>query len=116
MEQKNNLITSENKLMQAAISLFIGLSFFTAVVLILLMTSCGTTRTETYQADFEKKQSIETVSDYDGKPISVQVLSIGISENVLNSYPVLKEKNVGLGVTNITLDYRDWETDRKSVV
>jgi hypothetical protein len=28
-----------------------------------------------------------------------------ISDNVLNMYPVLKEKNVGLGVTNITLDY-----------
>jgi hypothetical protein len=79
--------------------------FFSTVVLSMLFSSCGTTRTETYQADFEKKQSIETISDYDGKPIPVQVLSIGISENVLNSYPVLKEKNVGLGVTNIALDY-----------
>jgi hypothetical protein len=75
------------------------------ITFILFITSCGTTRTETYQADFEKKQSITTVSDYDGKQIPIQILSIGISENVLNMYPVLKEKNVGLGVTNITLDY-----------
>jgi len=75
------------------------------ITILALLSGCGTTRTETYQADFEKKQSITVVSDYDGKPIPVQVLSIGISENVLNSYPILKEKNVGLGVTNIALDY-----------
>jgi hypothetical protein len=75
------------------------------ITFMLFITSCGTTRTETYQADFEKKQSITTVSDYDGKQIPIQILSIGISDNVLNMYPVLKEKNVGLGVTNITLDY-----------
>ena len=75
------------------------------ITILALLSGCGTTRTETYQADFEKKQSITAVSDYDGKPIPVQVLSIGISENVLNSYPILKEKNVGLGVTNIALDY-----------
>ena len=75
------------------------------ITIMALLSGCGTTRTETYQADFEKKQSITAVSDYDGKPIPVQVLSIGISENVLNSYPILKEKNVGLGVTNIALDY-----------
>jgi hypothetical protein len=76
-----------------------------AVLITLLTLSCGTTRTEKYQADFEKKQSITTVSDYDGKAIPVQILSIGINDNVLAMYPVLKEKNVGLGVTNIALDY-----------
>ena len=76
-----------------------------SVLAILTLVSCGTTQTETYQADFEKKQSITTVSDYDGKQIPIQILSIGISENVLTMYPILKEKNVGLGVTNITLDY-----------
>lgn len=76
-----------------------------SVALLMLGSGCGTTRTETYQADFEKKQSIVSVSDYDGKQIPIQILSIGISENVLNMYPTLREKNVGLGVTNITLDY-----------
>lgn len=75
------------------------------VLATLILVSCGTTRTETYQADFEKKQSIATVSDYDGKQIPIQILSIGISDNVLNMYPILREKNVGLGVTNIALDY-----------
>jgi hypothetical protein len=79
---------------------------FIAVLLgAVMMFGCGTTKTEKYTADFEKKQSIQVVSDYDGKQIPIQVLSIGISDNVLNSYPILKEKNVGLGVTNIALDY-----------
>lgn len=79
--------------------------FFAVVSIATLLSSCGTTRTETYQAEFETKQSITTVSDYDGKQIPIQILSIGISDNVLTMYPVLKEKNVGLGVTNIALDY-----------
>jgi hypothetical protein len=81
------------------------INFIVALLGAAMMFGCGTTRTEKYTADFEKKQSIQVVSDYDGKPIPVQVLSIGISDNVLNSYPILKEKNVGLGVTNIALDY-----------
>jgi curli biogenesis system outer membrane secretion channel CsgG len=81
------------------------INFIAALLGAAMLFGCGTTRTETYTADFEKKQSIATVSDYDGKQIPIQVLSIGISDNVLNSYPILKEKNVGLGVTNIALDY-----------
>jgi curli biogenesis system outer membrane secretion channel CsgG len=81
------------------------INFIAALLGAAMLFGCGTTRTETYTADFEKKQSITTVSDYDGKQIPIQVLSIGISDNVLNSYPILKEKNVGLGVTNIALDY-----------
>jgi curli biogenesis system outer membrane secretion channel CsgG len=82
-----------------------AINFIAALLGAAMLFGCGTTRTETYTAEFEKKQSITTVSDYDGKQIPIQVLSIGISDNVLNSYPILKEKNVGLGVTNIALDY-----------
>jgi curli biogenesis system outer membrane secretion channel CsgG len=85
--------------------IFTVLIFILIVLISTLISGCGTTRTETYQADFEKKQSIATVSDYNGKQIPIQILSIGISDNVLTMYPILKEKNVGLGVTNIALDY-----------
>ena len=81
------------------------INFIVAILGATMMFGCGTTKTEKYTADFEKKQSIQVVSDYDGKPIPIQILSIGIGENVLSSYPILKEKNVGLGVTNIALDY-----------
>jgi hypothetical protein len=72
----------------------------------------GTIKTEQYQADFEKKQSIELVADYnDTIVIPIQLLKIGFNEELYESYPELKDKRVGLGVTNIVLEYLEW-TDR----
>ena len=66
----------------------------------------GSTKTETYQADFEKKQSINLVANYDDTiVIPIQVLKIGINEELYAMYPELKEKRVGLGVANITMEY-----------
>jgi hypothetical protein len=74
--------------------------------------SIGSTKTETYQADFEKKQSLAVVSDYhDTIVIPIQVLQIGINEDVYAMYPELKDKRVGLGVANIVLEYLE-STDR----
>ena len=86
-------------------NILVILSCISLILLVVGLGSCGTTKTETFQADFEKKQSLVTVSDYNGKQIPIQILSIGINDNVLTMYPILKEKNVGLGVTNIALDY-----------
>jgi hypothetical protein len=72
----------------------------------------GTVKTEQYQADFEKKQSISSVADYtDTIVIPIQVLQIGINESVYEMYPELKDKRVGLGVANIVLEYLEM-TDR----
>jgi hypothetical protein len=72
----------------------------------------GTVKTEQYQADFEKKQSISAVADYtDTIVIPIQVLQIGINESVYEMYPELKDKRVGLGVANIVLEYLEI-TDR----
>ena len=66
----------------------------------------GSTQTETFQADFEKKQSLEVVSDYaDTIQIPIQILKIGINEELYEMYPELKDKRVGLGVSNIVLEY-----------
>jgi len=66
----------------------------------------GTVKTEEYQADFEKKQSISVVSDYtDTIVVPIQILQIGINETVYEMYPELKDKRVGLGVANIVLEY-----------
>ena len=74
--------------------------------------SIGSTKTETYQAEFEKKQSIGVVGDYtDSIVIPIQVLQIGINEDVYAMYPELKDKRVGLGVANIVLEYLEM-TDR----
>lgn len=74
--------------------------------------SIGSTKTETYQAEFEKKQSISALGEYtDTIVIPIQVLQIGINEDVYAMYPELRDKRVGLGVANIVLEYLEM-TDR----
>ena len=66
----------------------------------------GSIQTEQYQAEFEKKQSIDVVSDYnDTLQLPIQLLKIGINEELYSMYPELKDKRVGLGVTNIVLEF-----------
>jgi hypothetical protein len=89
---------------------------FLPILLMLGLFSCktaqaqvGSVKTEQYQAEFEKKQSIEAVADYDGKvQIPIQILKIGINEELYEMYPELKDKRVGLGVTNIVLEYLEY--------
>lgn len=77
-----------------------------------LSQTIGTIKTEDYKADFEKKQSLNVVSDYNGDiVIPIQILKIGISDEVYEMYPELKDKRVGLGVANIVLEYLE-STDR----
>ncbi len=72
----------------------------------------GTVKTEEYKADFEKKQSIDVVGDYTGDIVlPIQVLKIGINEELYEMYPELKDKRVGLGVANIVLEFLE-STDR----
>ena len=66
----------------------------------------GSIKTEAYVADFEKKLSLAVVSDYDDTlQIPISILKIGFNEELYESYPELKEKKVGLGVTNIVTEY-----------
>ena len=84
--------------------------FITLLLLIFSLTGSaqkiGSVKTEVYQADFEKKQSLAMVSDYTGDVvIPIQILKIGINEELYEMYPELKDKRVGLGVSNIVLEY-----------
>jgi curli biogenesis system outer membrane secretion channel CsgG len=66
----------------------------------------GSIKTEAYTADFEKKQSLAVVSDYDDTlQVPISILKIGFNEELYETYPELKEKKVGLGVTNIVTEY-----------
>ena len=65
----------------------------------------GTTKTENYKASFETKVDISQYLDYEGKQIPIQILKCGIGDEVYEQYPELKEKKVGLGVANITMEY-----------
>ena len=81
------------------------------VILGLFLTSnivaqtIGSTKTEQYKASFETKIDISQYLDYNGKTIPIQILKCGIGDDLYESYPELKEKKVGLGVANITLEY-----------
>jgi len=84
------------------------------VILTLLLTAqclngqtLGRTVTEDYTASFESGESIWSIPEYDGESIPIALLSIGVSEEVLNQYPELADYRVGLGLTNITLAYLD---------
>jgi hypothetical protein len=65
----------------------------------------GKTQTEQYKASFERAIDIEQYLDYSGPQLPIQILKCGISDEVYEMYPELKEKRVGLGVANITMEY-----------
>jgi len=71
----------------------------------LLQAQVAKTSTEQYKASFETKIDISQFLDYDGPTIPIQILKCGISDEMYEQYPELKEKRVGLGVANITLEY-----------
>jgi hypothetical protein len=63
------------------------------------------TTTENYKASFEKSIDISQFLDYEGPQIPIQILKCGISDDMYEQYPELKEKRVGLGVANISMEY-----------
>jgi hypothetical protein len=63
------------------------------------------TQTENYKASFEKAIDISQFLDYEGPQIPIQILKCGISDEMYEQYPELKEKRVGLGVANISMEY-----------
>ena len=65
----------------------------------------GKTQTEQYKASFETAIDISQFLDYEGPQIPIQILKCGISEEMYEMYPELKEKRVGLGVANISMEY-----------
>ena len=65
----------------------------------------GKTQTEQYKASFETAIDISRFMDYEGKQIPIQILKAGISDEMYEMYPELKEKRVGLGVANISMEY-----------
>ena len=81
------------------------LFFVTFLYANLLQAQVAKTTTENYKASFETKIDISQFLDYDGPTIPIQILKCGISDEMYEQYPELKEKRVGLGVANITLEY-----------
>jgi hypothetical protein len=87
--------------------LLVLLSFFLLSSAVAVAQTIGSTKTEDFKADFEKKRDISQYMDYEGPKKNIQILKCGIGEEVYEMYPELKEKRVGLGVANIVLEYLD---------
>lgn len=81
------------------------LSCFLLSSVSVIAQTVGKTQTEQYKASFETAIDISKFLDYEGPQIPVQILKAGISDEVYEMYPELKEKRVGLGVANITMEY-----------
>jgi len=73
-----------------------------------IFAQVGTIKAEEYVADFEKRKSIDDVSDYWGDMIPVALLNVGVSDALYETYPELRDGRVGLGLTNIVIEYLDW--------
>jgi hypothetical protein len=58
------------------------LGFFLVSVVVVNGQTIGTTKTEEYKADFEKKKDISAYLDYDGPQIPIQILKAGISDEI----------------------------------
>ena len=65
----------------------------------------GKTTTEDYQAGFEGKESIYSIPEYNGKPIAIALLDVGVTKEIIEQYPQLGNYNVGLGLTNIVVAF-----------
>ena len=65
-------------------------------------------KAETYQAEFEKRKSIDDVSDYWGPMIPIALINISASDVVYEMWPELKDARIVLGVTNMVIEYLDW--------
>jgi hypothetical protein len=72
---------------------------------VVVAQTIGSTKTEQYKASFETAIDISKYMDYEGPQIPIQILKCGISDEMYEMYPELKEKRVGLGVANISMEY-----------
>ena len=82
---------------------------FVALAAVTLI-GCGSMKTTTEKDEVEVK-SISSVSNYtDSIKYAIQVVNVDLTK-VLQMYPALQEKNVGLGFAESVLDYLD-ETGR----
>ncbi len=79
--------------------------FVTFLYINVTQAQIATTKTENFKASFETKIDISQYMDYDGPTIPIQILKCGINDEMYEMYPELKEKRVGLGVANISMEY-----------
>lgn len=67
----------------------------------IMATSCKSSiATQQYEASFEKAEALETLPPYSGEKKVIQLASLNVNKELWEMFPELREKRVGLGVTN----------------
>jgi len=85
--------------------IFAPLGFIVIMVFLLLIggiaTSCKSSiSTVQYQADFEKAEALNTLPPFEGEKQVIQLSKLNVNKELWEFFPELREKRVGLGVTN----------------
>ena len=76
------------------------LSIFSLSLLVLVGCKSSISTTQ-YQADFEKTdRTLESISTYTGKKQTVQLSKLNVNKELWETFPELREKSLGLGVSN----------------
>jgi hypothetical protein len=84
--------------------------FVAIVALAAFLLSCtASIKTERYAADFEKSKG--KLEDYSGEKQTVQMYDLKVNKEMWEAWPELREKRVGMGVTNRIIEVLD-ETNR----
>jgi hypothetical protein len=66
-----------------------------------MATSCKSSiSTVQYQADFEKAEPLNTLAPFEGEKQVIQLAKLNVNKELWEFFPELREKRVGLGVTN----------------
>ena len=100
--------TQSKELLKTILIVILFFTLIFGISLSLTAQTVGTVKTEQYKAKFEKDASIDTLPEYHGKPIPIQLLNIGVTPELYESFPELKDKRVGLGLTNIVVEYLEF--------
>lgn len=66
-----------------------------------MATSCKSSiSTVQYEAEFEKAESLNTLPPFEGEKQVIQLSKLNVNKELWEFFPELREKRVGLGVTN----------------
>lgn len=85
---------------------FIGWTGVAVIIIAMLLvgglvTGCkSSVATQQYEASFEKAEALETLPQYTGEKQVIQLASLNVNKELWEMFPELREKRVGLGVTN----------------
>lgn len=72
---------------------------------LVFLTSCASSVTvENFEADYESQKSIYDVEYNTGERTPIQLANLSVTKEVLDTYPGLADKRVGLGLTNRILE------------